>query len=71
MAISMKAARVDAGLTQVDVAKTMGVSPATVNQWENGKQTPRVEQFREYCRIVGRPESEIRDYTIFLHEVLG
>lgn len=35
--ISLAAARVNAGLTQRDVAAALGVAPNTVCDWENGK----------------------------------
>lgn len=71
MKLSMKAARVNANLTQQKVADAMGVSIATVNLWENGKMTPKPQQFRDYCRIVGVETADIKDYEIFLVEALG
>lgn len=35
--ISLAAARVNAGMTQEDVAKALHVSNKTVGNWENGK----------------------------------
>jgi transcriptional regulator with XRE-family HTH domain len=34
-------ARTDAGLSQRDVAKAVGVSPSSVAGWENGESAPR------------------------------
>ena len=34
--ITLKAARVNAGLTQVEAAKKLGKSPNTIILWENG-----------------------------------
>ena len=40
--ISLKAARVNAGLTQTDVARLMHISKQTVVNWENGKVIPKI-----------------------------
>lgn len=42
--ISLAAARVNAGLTQVEAAKALNVGNKTLNGWENGKITPRAIQ---------------------------
>lgn len=41
MKISLKAARVNANLTQQEVAEKLGVSKHTVINWENGKTHPK------------------------------
>ena len=41
--ISMAAARVNAGLTQKQLAAICGVSENTVINWENGKTVPRID----------------------------
>ncbi|MBQ7587115.1 MAG: helix-turn-helix transcriptional regulator [Lachnospiraceae bacterium] len=38
--ISLSAARVNAGMTQDDVARTMHISKQTVVNWEKGKVIP-------------------------------
>ena len=40
MAISLKAARVNAGLTQEQAAERIGVSPGMLVKWEKGKAAP-------------------------------
>lgn len=57
--ITMAAARVNAGLTQSDVAKKMRVSRQTVLNWEKGKISPPFAQFKLFCDIVGIPEDNI------------
>lgn len=57
--ISMKAARVNADLTQAEIAGIMGVSNKTIINWETGKVIPKPAQFKMYCDIVGRPEGDI------------
>ena len=57
--ISMKAARVDAGLTQVDIASMMKISPATVIKWEKGYVTPKPASIEMYARLCNRSVDEI------------
>lgn len=38
MSITLKAARVNAGLTQVQFSDALGVSKLTVSEWETGKR---------------------------------
>lgn len=49
--ISLAAARVNAGLTQEKVARTMRVSKQTIGNWEKGKVTPKPAEFEMMCRI--------------------
>lgn len=52
MAISMKAARVNAGLTQEQLAEKLGVSPVTIWKWEHGQSEPKFSQFKKLCEAV-------------------
>ena len=54
--ISMASARVNANLTQDEIACKMGVSKRTVVNWEKGRVVPKMAQFEMYCRIwnIGR-----------------
>ncbi|MBQ1296759.1 MAG: helix-turn-helix transcriptional regulator [Clostridiales bacterium] len=58
--ISMKAARVNAGLTQVEIAKRIGKSDATVLAWEKGRKSPRIEEFEAYCRECGVDPEKVK-----------
>ena len=40
MAITLKAARVNKGLTQDEAGKLLGVSQYTISNWESGKTYP-------------------------------
>jgi transcriptional regulator with XRE-family HTH domain len=40
---SLQRAREARGLSQRQLAKTIGVSPSSVSQWESGEMTPRPE----------------------------
>lgn len=51
MKISIKAARVNAGLTQVELARKMNKSPTTVCRWENGYSRMSIEEFNRFCKI--------------------
>lgn len=51
--ITLEAARVNAGLTQVKLADRMGVSRQTVIDWENGKREMRTPYVYLFCQITG------------------
>lgn len=53
--ITMEAARVNAGLTQADIADKMEVSRQTIMSWEKGKTTPKPAEFKMYCELCGAP----------------
>lgn len=53
--ISLAAARVNAGLTQEEVAKKMGVTKNTVVAWEKGSSEPKISQARKLSEIYGIP----------------
>ena len=53
--ISMKAARVNAGLTQKEVATKLNVSNKTVCSWENGETFPSAEKIDALCNLYGIP----------------
>ena len=49
--ISLKAARVNANLSQENVAKKMKKSKVTINHWENGKTEIDYGNLTELCRL--------------------
>ena len=57
--ISLAAARVNAGLTQEDVAKIMHVGKQTILNWEKGKIIPNVAQVEMMSRIYKCPVENI------------
>lgn len=57
--ISLAAARVNAGLTQEDVAKEMKVSKNTVVNWEKGLSEPTITQGRELSELYKMPLDNI------------
>lgn len=53
MKITLKAARVNKGLTQVDVAKKVRKSKNTIVNYENGKSTPDIETGKALAALYG------------------
>ena len=49
--ISLKAARVNANLSQEEVARKMKKSKVTINKWENGKTEIDYGNLNELCRL--------------------
>ena len=58
--ITLKAARVNAGYTQKEVAKILKVSNKTVGNWENGTSFPRADQIDALCELYGVPYDGIK-----------
>jgi DNA-binding XRE family transcriptional regulator len=51
--ISLKAARVNAGLSQKDAAKALGISNKTLCSWENRKTFPDQPMIEKICVLYG------------------
>lgn len=51
--ITLKAARVNAGLSQSDAAKRIGVAASTLRNWEAGKTFPTQPKIEKMCEIYG------------------
>ena len=49
--ITMKAARINRGLTQADAAKALNVTKKTVGSWESGKTKPRLDKIEPICML--------------------
>lgn len=58
--ISMAAARVNAGLTQKQLATACGVSEATIIKWENGKSVPKINMLPVLEEAYGIPIDCVR-----------
>ena len=63
--ISLEAARVNAKLTQRELASMLGVHRTTIHNWEKGKSSPDAAHLRKIGEITKTPI----DY-IFLPDVL-
>lgn len=53
--ISLEAVRVDAKMTQKEWAEMLGVSNATVVNWEKGKTEPSLSQLKTMSKLSGIP----------------
>lgn len=67
MRVTMKAARVNAGLSQAEAAKKMAVNLKTIQNWEAGTSSPRADKMPTICEVYG---CEIND-IIFLPKNCG
>lgn len=59
MRISLKAARVNAGLTQVEAAKRLGIQKAVLIAWERGAVQPSAQDVIKMCQLYGMPQQYI------------
>lgn len=59
MKITLRAARVNAGLDQADVARELGVNIATVSSWETGKTKPSLDNFQRMCELYDWPAQDV------------
>ena len=53
--ISLAAARVNAGMTQEEVAKHMAVGKQTIVSWEKGTSEPKISQAKELSKLYDMP----------------
>lgn len=53
MRISLKAARINANLTQAEMARRLGVGKKTVGSWESGKTKPKLDKVEPICSLLG------------------
>jgi transcriptional regulator with XRE-family HTH domain len=60
MRITLKAARVNRGLTQNDVAQALNVTKKTVSSWENGKTVPNIDKIEGLCALYGLKYDDIQ-----------
>lgn len=49
--ITLKAARVNAGLSQEMAAKTLGISRSTLQNWEKGETFPKQPHILAMCEL--------------------
>lgn len=59
--------RESAGLTQFEVAVKIGVTPATVYNWERGRYEPKATQLRALARVFAVSMDDI-DFESVLEE---
>lgn len=51
MAMTLRAARINKGLTQVEAAKKLKVSKETIGNWERGKSYPNLKYVKDIEKI--------------------
>lgn len=57
--ISLAAARVNAGMTQSDVAERLHKSKQTIINWEKGKVVPGIPEIETLSRLYNIPQDNI------------
>lgn len=57
--ISLKAARVNAGLKQKDFASLIGVTQGTVSNWEQGRTSPSCSELEKISRVLQIAKDDI------------
>lgn len=60
MAITLKALRVNAGLTQQEAADALKVTPETISNWERAKSFPTVPQIKEIEKLYSTSYADIQ-----------
>lgn len=53
MRMSLRAARINAGLKQSDAANELKVTKKTVSSWESGKTKPKIDKIDPICSLYG------------------
>lgn len=61
MGINLKLARIKAGIKQIDLAKELHISPATLIKWENGIEFEniRLYQMKKLAKILDSTVQEL------------
>ena len=59
--INLKLARIKKGLTQMELARLIGVSVATINRIETGKQVIKVDMLNKLANALEIPVNELLD----------
>jgi len=56
---SLKLHRIKAGLTQLELAKMLGIKERRITFWETGRSEPHITQAIDIARILGVEAKEI------------
>ncbi len=59
MKVSLKAARINANLTQKEVGETLGISRETVRFIESGKREITYSEFKHLCNLYNCTEDDL------------
>lgn len=57
--ISLEAARVNAELTQAEIAEIMNVDRSTIRRWERGEKVPNYDETKKLAAVYGLPLDNI------------
>ncbi len=57
--ISLKAARINANMTQAELGKKIGRNPSTILNWENGNTKIPLDDFKKICKVLNVNENNI------------
>lgn len=57
--LKLKAARVQAGLTQADAAKKIGISVTSLSNYETNKKSPKISTLNKICELYKIKVSEV------------
>lgn len=57
--ITLAAARVNAGMTQEEVAKVLHVTKQTIINWEKGRVIPGIPEIEMLARVYNIPQDHI------------
>lgn len=58
----IKAARINAGLTQRELAERLNVSFVNISQWENGVRNPKIETLQKIAEALGVEPWQLMGY---------
>ena len=68
---NIKKARLDAGLTQIEVAERLGVAQAQYARWENGGRNPKDETIEKLADIFGTSFEILKGRDDGLEEIVS
>ena len=68
---NIKKARLDAGLTQLEVAEKLGVAQAQYARWENGGRNPKDETVEKVTEIFGTSFEILKGRDDGLEEIVS
>ena len=68
---NLKKARLDAGLTQLEVAEKLGVAQAQYARWENGGRNPKDETVEKLAKIFNTSFETLKGRDDGLEEIVG
>ncbi len=60
MELTLKALRINKGMTQSAMAEKLHVTKKTVGAWENGKTLPKADMVGAICELLGVSYDDIR-----------